>query len=268
MGQYTSIMTDEAIRAVRRGSTLEVTLDRPKANAIDAATSRALGAVFSGFRDDPDLRVAVFTGAGERFFSAGWDLAAGAEGEAYESDFGPGGFGGFAELPDLDKPVIAAVNGMAVGGGFELVMAADLVVAAEHATFFLPEASIGLIPDVGSVLLPRLLPAPLANEVLLAGRRLNAEELRRFGLVNDVVPGTVLLDAAHDLADRIAAHAPLAVAAILDIGRRSDGLPVSAALDGLRSGAVETYRKMLESEDAQEGMRAFAEKRDPVWKGR
>ncbi len=267
-GQYTSIMTNEAIRAVRRGSTLEVTIDRPKANAIDAATSRALGAVFSGFRDDPDLRVAIFTGAGGRFFSAGWDLAAGAEGEAYESDFGPGGFGGFAELPDLDKPVIAAVNGMAVGGGFELVMAADLVVAAEHATFFLPEAAIGLIPDVGSVLLPRLLPAPLANEVLLAGRRLNAEELRRFGLVNEVVPGTDLLDAAHDLADRIAAHAPLAIAAILDIGRRSDGLPVSAALDGLRSGTVETYRKTLESEDAQEGMRAFAEKRDPVWKGR
>jgi len=183
-------------------------------------------------------------------------------------ELGPGGFGGFAELPDLDKPVIAAVNGMAVGGGFELVMAADLVVAAEHATFFLPEAAIGLIPDVGSVLLPRLLPAPLANEVLLAGRRLNAEELRRFGLVNEVVPGTDLLDAAHDLADRIAAHAPLAIAAILDIGRRSDGLPVSAALDGLRSGTVETYRKTLESEDAQEGMRAFAEKRDPVWKGR
>ena len=142
-------MTDETIRAIRRGSTLEVTLDRPKANTIDAATSRKLGAVFSGFRDDPDLRVAIFTGAGERFFSAGWDLAAGAEGEDYESDFGPGGFGGFAELPGLDKPVIAAVNGMAVGGGFELVMAADLVVAAEHATFFLPEASIGLIPDAG-----------------------------------------------------------------------------------------------------------------------
>ena len=267
-GQYTPIMTNETIRAIRRGSTLEVTLDRPKANAIDAATSRALGTVFSGFRDDPDLRVAIFTGAGERFFSAGWDLAAGAEGEDYESDFGPGGFGGFTELPDLNKPVIAAVNGMAVGGGFELVMAADLVVAAEHATFFLPEASIGLIPDAGAVLLPRLLPATLANEVLLAGRQLSAEELHRFGLVNEVVPGTDLMDKAHDLADRIAAHAPLAVATILDIGRRSDGLPASAALHDMRSGAVETYRKMLDSEDAQEGLRAFTAKRDPVWKGR
>ncbi|MDE0374742.1 MAG: enoyl-CoA hydratase-related protein [bacterium] len=261
-------MTDETIRAIRRGSTLEVTLDRPKANAIDAATSRALGAVFSGFRDDPDLRVAIFTGAGERFFSAGWDLAAGAEGEDYEGDFGPGGFGGFAELPGLDKPVIAAVNGMAVGGGFELVMAADLVVAAEHATFFLPEASIGLIPDSGSVLLPRLLPAPLANEVLLAGRRLSAEELHRFGLVNEVVPGTDLMDTAHGLARRIAASAPLAVAAVLDIGRRTGSLPVAGALHTMRSGAVGAYRRMVESEDAQEGLRAFAEKRNPVWKGR
>lgn len=261
-------MTKEAIRAIRRESTLEVILDRPKANAIDAVTSRELGTVFASFRDDPDLRVAIFTGAGERFFSAGWDLAAGAEGEAYDSDFGPGGFGGFPELPGLDKPVIAAVNGMAVGGGFELVMSADLVVAAEHATFFLPEASIGLIPDAGAIRLPRLLPAPLANEVLLAGRRLTAEEAHRFGLVNKVVPGTELMDTARDLAGRIAANAPLAVAAILDIGRRTGNLPVAGALHTLRSGSVGAYGKMLESEDAREGIRAFAEKRDPVWKGR
>ena len=261
-------MVKEAIRAVRRGSILEVTLDRPKANAIDAVTSRELGTVFAAFRDDPDLRAAIFTGAGERFFSAGWDLAAGAEGEAYDGDFGLGGFGGFPELPGLDKPVIAAVNGMAVGGGFELVMSADLVVAAEHATFFLPEASIGLIPDVGAIRLPRLLPAPVANEVLLAGRRLTAEEAHWFGLVNQVVSGAELMDGARDLAGRISANAPLAVAAILDIGRRTGNLPVAGALHALRSGTVGAYGKMLESEDAREGIQAFTEKRNPVWKGR
>ncbi len=143
-----------------------MTLDRPKANAIDAATSRALGDLFSSFRDDPQLRVAIFTGAGTRFFSAGWDLKAAAAGEQYDSDYGAGGFGGYPELPGLYKPVIAAVNGMAVGGGFELAISADLVVAADHATFFLPEPAVGVISDVGTVRLPKLLAAPLATEVL------------------------------------------------------------------------------------------------------
>ena len=142
------------VRVVADGPVLEVTLDRPKANAIDAATSRELSRVFSEFRDDPELRVAILTGAGDRFFCAGWDLNAAAEGEEFEADYGEGGFGGFGELPGLRKPVIAAVNGMAVGGGFEIVLAADLVVAAEHARFWLPEASLGIVPDTGSVRLP------------------------------------------------------------------------------------------------------------------
>ena len=260
-------MTD-TVRVDRRGSTLEVTLDRPKANAIDAETSRALGDVFAAFRDDPLLRVAIFSGSGERFFSAGWDLVSAAGGEAYESDFGPGGFGGFPELPDLNKPVIAAVNGMAVGGGFELAMSADLVVAADHATFFLPEPAVGLIPDVGAVRLPKLLPRPVAVEVLIAGRRLAAAEALRFGLVNQVVPGHRLLEAARALADRITALAPLAVAAILNIRRRTEGLSIEEGLALLRSGEIDTYQRMLASEDAEEGPRAFAEKRDPVWRGR
>ena len=257
----------DAIRVTRRGSTLEVLLDRPKANAIDAATSRKLGEVFTEFRDDPRLRVAIFTGAGERFFCAGWDLAAAAEGEAYESDFGAGGFGGFPELPGLDKPVIAAVNGMAVGGGFELVMASDLVVAADHATLFLPEAAAGLIPDAGTVRLPKLLPRPVATEVLIAGRRLSATEALGFGLVNQVVAASELPGAARAMADRIAAMAPLAVAAILDIRRRTEAKTAEEGFALLRSGEIESYRRVLASEDAIEGPRAFAEKRDPVWKG-
>ena len=259
---------NNAVCVTRRESILEVTLDRPKANAIDAETSRALGEVFTAFRDDPQLRVAIFTGAGERFFSAGWDLAAAAEGEAYESDYGPGGFGGFPELPGLNKPVIAAVNGMAVGGGFELAMSADLVVAADHATFFLPEAAVGVIPDVGTVRLPKLLPAPVATEVLIAGRRLDASEALRFGLVNQVVTGDELIGAARAMADRITALAPLAVAAILDIRRRTEGMTVQDGLSLIRYGELESYRRTLASEDAEEGLRAFAEKRDPVWKGR
>lgn len=259
---------NEAVRTTRRGSTLEVILDRPKANAIDAATSRVLGEVFTAFRDDPRLRVAIFSGAGERFFSAGWDLAAAAEGEEYESDFGPGGFGGFPELPDLCKPVIAAVNGMAVGGGFELAMSAHLVVAADHATFFLPEAAVGVIPDAGAIRLPRLLPGPVATEVLIAGRRLSAAEALRFGLVNEVVTGGELMDAARAMADRITALAPLAVAAILDIRRQTESLTVREGLALMRSGNIESYRRMLASEDSVEGPRAFAEKRRPRWMGR
>ena len=135
---------------------LLITLDRPKANAIDSLTSHELGEAFVSFRDNAKLRVAVIIGAGERFFCGGWDLKAAAQGEAVDADFGPGGFAGLTELWDLNKPVIAAVNGLAVGGGFELALAADLIIAANTAEFFVPEATLGIIPDSGGVLrLPR-----------------------------------------------------------------------------------------------------------------
>ncbi len=257
----------EHVGVIRNGSILEVTLDRPKANAIDAATSQELGAVFVEFRDNPDLRVAIFTGGGHKFFSAGWDLNAASEGEDYESDYGPGGFGGFPELPDLNKPVIAAVNGMAVGGGFELAMSADLVVAVDHAAFFLPEASVGIIPDVGTIRLPKLLPRAVAAEILIAGGRLDVEDALHFGLVNEVVPAFELMDAAREMAERVTALAPLAVAAILDLRRRTEGMTSTEGLAHMRSGEVESYEKMLVSEDAAEGPKAFAEKREPEWKG-
>ena len=135
-------MSEEAVKIERRDGLLEVMLDRPKANAIDAATSRLLGQAFCAFRDDPSLRCAILTGGGDRFFSAGWDLKAAAEGEAFDSDYGEGGFGGLSELFDLRKPVIAAVNGYAIGGGFELMLACDLAVAVEGTQFWLPEAPI------------------------------------------------------------------------------------------------------------------------------
>jgi len=248
------------------GMVLEVVLDRPKANAIDAATSRELGDVFHSFMNHPTQRVAIFTGNGEKFFSAGWDLNAASDGESFESDYGVGGFGGFPELPNRSKPIIAAVNGMAVGGGFEIAMAADLIVAADHATFSLPESKVGVLPDAGSVRLPRLIPTALANEVMLAGRILTASECLDLGLINATAPANQLIVIARELAARICASAPLSVAAILDIQRDVEGLPLPEAMAKMRTNAA--YKRAINSQDAQEGPRAFAEKRAPKWTGR
>lgn len=243
-----------------------LTIDRPKANAIDAATSYAMGEVFVSFEHDPAVRVVIITGAGERFFSAGWDLSAAADGEAFDSDYGAGGFGGFPDLPNRTVPVIAAINGMAVGGGFEIAMAADMIVAAEHATFFLPEAGLGILPDGGSVRLPRLLPPHIAREVLLAGRRLTAAEGAQFGLINRVVPSADLLTAAREIAAGVVANAPLSIAAILDIGRRTAGMDPIDAMTAIKS--FDSYRAAIDSQDAIEGNASFAEKRPPIWTGR
>lgn len=254
------------VRCEAIGEVLVITLDRPKANAIDVATSEELYAAFDRLRREDALRVAVVTGAGERFFSAGWDLKAG---EAVDADHGPGGFAGLTELFDLDKPVIAAVNGLALGGGFELALAADLIVAAEHAEFALPEAGLGIIADSGGVLrLPRLLPRAVANELLYTGSRMTAPEAARWGLVNRVVPGPDLLGAAMELAVRVAGSAPLSLAAIKEIVRATEGEPVERAFHTMRTADLPAYRAMLTSEDAEEGPRAFAEKRTPRWTGR
>jgi crotonobetainyl-CoA hydratase len=243
-----------------------VTIDRPKANAIDAATSVALGEVFVGFDADPTVRIAIVTGAGERFFSAGWDLSAAGDGESFDADWGAGGFGGFPDLVDRTTPVIAAVNGMAVGGGFEIAMAADLIVAADHAEFFLPEAGLGMLPDAGSVRLPRLVPPHIARELLLTGRRMGAAEARQWGLVNRVVPVADLMATARSMAEAVAASAPLSVAAILDIERRTHDLDPIDALAAIKT--FPRYRAAIDSDDAQEGTAAFADKRRPVWRGR
>lgn len=262
-------MTDEAVHTVRRGAVLEVTLDRPKANAIDAATSRRMGEVFAGFRDDPELRVAIVTGGGDRFFSAGWDLKAAAEGDVRpDDDYGVGGFGGLQELPDLNKPVIAAVNGMAVGGGFEVVLSADLIIATESARFSLPEINSGTVADAASIKLPRRLPYHVAMEMLMTGRWMAADEARRWGLVNEVAPDGELMTRAREWAERLAGGPPLVFAAIKEVVRVAEGRPFQETLDLVNSRELATIATLYDSEDQLEGARAFAEKRDPVWRGR
>jgi crotonobetainyl-CoA hydratase len=265
----------ESLHLVKNDGILEITLDRPKANAIDAKTSFEMGEAFKAFRDDPELRVAIITGAGPRFFSAGWDLKAAAEGEAPDADFGEKGFAGLTEFFDLDKPVIAAVNGYAFGGGFELALAADMIVASDNASFALPEASLGIVPDSGGVLrLPKILPPAIVNELVFTGRSMDAAEALRWGVVNKVVPQEELMDAARTLAREVLTGAPLALAALKEIFRETselsvkDGYKHMGAGNNTGEGSLKNYPAVLTSEDALEGPAAFAEKRDPVWKGR
>jgi len=251
------------------GPVLTITIDRPPANAIDVATSLALYDAFRRLGDDADLRVGVVTGAGDRFFCAGWDLKAAAAGESIEADHGPGGFAGLTEFTDLGKPVIASVNGLAFGGGFELMLAADLAIAAEHAEFALTEVTLGLVADAGGVLrLPKRLPRAIALEYLLTGRRLSAADAAAWGLVNRVVSAPELAAATAELAGAIGAAAPLAVAAVLEIMRETEAVDVHTGFETLRSGRLPAYRAMLDSADAREGPLAFAEHRAPVWQGR
>lgn len=249
------------------GPILEIVLDRPKANALDAHSCREMGRLFADFRDNPSLRVAILTGAGQKFFSAGWDLNAVAEGEAYLGDFGEGGFGGFPEMADLLKPVICAVNGLAVGAGFEMLLRADFIIAAEHARFMLPEVRIGIAPDVATFMLPRLLPRQKALEILMTGRQFGAGELAAFGLINEVVPADQLMGRARAFAQELLRAAPLSLAAIKEAVQLTEKLTFEESYAALRSKTWPAFMKMLASRDAREGARAFVEKRAPDWKG-
>lgn len=261
-------MTDTPIRTERRGHVLEVTLDRPKANAIDLATSRIMGDVFQGFRDDPELRVALLTAAGEKFFCPGWDLKAAADGDAVDGDYGVGGFGGLQELRHLNKPVVVAVNGICCGGGLELALSADIILASETATFALPEIRSGTVADAASIKLPKRIPYHIAMEMLITGRWLEAEEAARWGLVNQIHPPEALLGEARKIADLIASGPPLVYAAIKEIVREAEDMKFQDAMNRITKSQFATVDTLYRSDDQLEGFRAFAEKRDPVWKGK
>lgn len=256
------------VKTKRDGAILEVTLDRPKANAIDLATSRVMGEIFRDFRDDPELRVAILTGGGEKFFCPGWDLKAAADGDAVDGDYGVGGFGGLQELRDMNKPVIAAVNGIACGGGLELMISADIIISADHASFALPEIRSGTIADAASVKLPKRIPYHVAMELLLTGRWFDAEEAKHWGLVNEIVPGDQLMNRAWDVARLLASGPPLVYASIKEVVREAEDAKFRDVMNRIQRRQLATIDTLYGSEDNLEGARAFAEKRDPVWKGK
>ena len=264
----------QAIKTERRGAVLEITVDRPPANAFDEPTTQEIHDVFVELRDDDDLKVGLVTGAGERIFSAGWDLKAVAAGDEPTIADNPDPTAFLPEIFDLYKPVIAAVNGYAVGGGFELALGCDLIIAADHAEFFLPEMQRGLLPDGGAVqMLWRRIPYYVFMDMMLTGRRLGAQEAQRWGLVRDVVPLAELMPHARAVADEIAEGAPLALQALKEYVRAVDAVSVREAFAMSRQawagkGDLHFVKRTYRSEDMEEGINAFAEKRKPVWKGR
>ncbi len=258
-------MTD-GVRIHHDGAVLEVTIDRPKANAIDLAMSRRLNQIWTEFSADKDLRIAILTGAGEKFFCPGWDLKNAAAGEPTDSDWGVGGFGGLNHPRNLDKPIIAAVNGIACGGGFELVLGCDLIVLEEHARFALPEINVGVVPDAASIKLRRRIPYHIAVEMLFTGRWMEASEAKQWGLCNYLVPKGQGLAKAREVAKMLADGPPLLYPALKQLLRHTEVVAEHPAFE--LHDSLSAVQAVARSEDLLEGTRAFSEKRKPQWKGR
>ena len=256
----------DPIKIKKEGPILEVTIDRPKANAIDSKTSIILGDVFANFRDNSNLRVAILTGAGEKFFSAGWDLKAASKGESADADYGVGGFGGLQELPNMNKPIIGAINGIACGGGLEIMISTDIILAAEHATFALPEINVGVIADAATIKLRRRIPYHIAVEFLMTGRWMDVKEAKHWGLINEIVPSKDLLNRAREIAHRIAKGPNLIYSSIKDVLRQTENVDEHSSFDLLRK--LESVKKVYHSDDLLEGTKSFVNKSKPKWKGK
>ncbi len=258
-------MTYQYASVERDGPLTLVTIQRPDSrNALNRAAHEELADIFDVFAADPDQWVAILTGAGDKAFCAGQDLKAQADGADLRPP--PRGFGGLSSRFDLDKPVIAAINGIAFGGGFELALACDIIVALESAKFALPEPKVGLAALGGGIeRLPREIGLKQAMGLMLTGRAIPAEEGRQLGFVNEVVADDVV-GAARRWANAILACSPMSVRATKEAVLRGLDTPLAASAEAVW--AYPAMARMLASEDASEGPRAFAEKRPPAWRGR
>lgn len=257
------------VETVINNRVLEITINRPESrNAINQEVATLIGEALHDADSDKSVSAIIITGAGDKAFSAGADLKALSRGEDTSAEGHPEwGFAGITKQA-ISIPIIAAVNGFALGGGTEIVLVSDLAIATDHAVFGLPEISRGIFAGGGGAFrLPKIIPEKIAAEVLYAGRTLNAHEAADYGLVNKVVPATDLLPAARELAAKIASNAPLSIRATKKLARR---IVNGQFNDELALWAQNDYstQEIIKSEDAHEGTLAFAEKRDPVWKGK